>query len=69
MSKVTESLVDAKDDARQAEIRADIATSLLTILDGQRRSDRAAFRLGMWMIGSVFAAAAAVVGIMIALQP
>lgn len=66
---VTESLVDTKDEARQAEVRTDIATALLVILDGQRESDRAAFRLGMWMIGSVFAAAAAVVGIMIALQP
>ena len=70
---VTESLVDAKDEARQAEVRTDISTAIstavLTILDGQRQSDRAFFRLGMWMIGSVFAAAAAVVGIMIALQP
>jgi hypothetical protein len=73
VTAVTESLVDAKDEARQAEVRAEIAvsvsTAVLTILDGQRASDRAAFRLGMWMIGSVFAAAAAVVGIMIALQP
>jgi len=66
---VTESLMDAKDEARPAEVRTDISTALLTILDSQRQSDRAAFRLGMWMIGSVFAAAAAVVGIMIALQP
>ncbi len=72
MTTVTESLVDAKDEARQAEVRAEIsataATMLASILDGQRASDRAAFRLGMWMIASVYAAAASVVGIMIALQ-
>ena len=46
---VTESLVDAKDEARQAEARTDIASvrtdlagSLLTILDSQRQAERAA---------------------------
>ena len=72
MAGVSESLVDAKDEARQAEVRAEIdatvSAALLTILDGQRASDRAHFQLGMWMIASVFTAAAAVVGIMIALQ-
>lgn len=72
MTTVTESLVDAKDEARQAEVRAEVSavhvTLLKAIVEGQRASDREAFRLGMWMIGAVFAAAAAVVGIMIALQ-
>ena len=72
MAGVSESLVDAKDEARQAEVRAEIdatvSAALLTILDGQRASDRANFQLGIWMIASVFTAAAAVVGIMIALQ-
>ena len=72
MTTISESLVDAKDEARQVEVRAEIGASvssaMLTLLEGQRASDRANFRLGMWMIASVFTAAAAVVGIMIALQ-
>lgn len=66
MTNVTESLVDAKLAAQQAESRTDFANALLTVLEGQRESDRTAFRLGMWMISSVFAAAAAVAGIVIA---
>jgi len=72
VTTISESLVDAKDEARQAEVRAEIGASvssaMLTLLEGQRASDRANFRLSMWMIASVFTAAAAVVGIMIALQ-
>ena len=69
---VTEGLVDAKDEARQAEIRAEIVDShtslMIAIVEGQRTSDRVVFRVGMWMIAMVFTASAAVVGIMIALQ-
>ena len=57
MATVTEALVDAKNEARQAETRTEIADALLKVLEGQRQSDRAAFRLGMWMITSVFTAA------------
>ena len=66
MTTVTEALVDAKNEARQAETRTEIADALLKVLEGQRQSDRAAFRLCMWMITSVFAAAAAAAGIVIA---
>ena len=66
MTPVTESLVDAKDEARQAEGRTDLANALMRVLEHQRESERAAFRLGMWMISSVFAAAAAAAGIVIA---
>ena len=63
---VTESLVDAKDEARQAEVRTDIATSLLTILDGQRQSDRSAFHRTMWLVATVIASVASAAGIVIA---
>ena len=66
MTTVTEALVDAKNETRQAETRTEIADALLQVLEGQRQSDRAAFRLGMWMITSVFAAAAAAAGVVIA---
>ena len=58
MSEVTEALVDAKDEARQAEVRTDIAGALLTILSGQRESDRAAFHRTMWSLGAIIAALA-----------
>ena len=70
---VTESLVDAKDEARQAEVRTDIASvrtdlagSLLTILDGQRQAERAAFHQTMWLIATVIASVASAAGIIIA---
>ena len=70
---VTESLVDAKDEARQAEVRPDIAGvrtdlagSLLTILDGQRQAERAAFQQTLWLIATVIASIASATGIMIA---
>lgn len=66
MSEVTEALVDAKDEARQAEVRADIAGFLLTILSGQRDSDRAAFRRTMWSLGAVITAIAIATGIILA---
>ena len=57
---VTESLLDAKDVARQAEVRTDIAGvrtdlagSLLTILDGQRQAERSVFHQTMWLIATV----------------
>lgn len=69
----TESLVDVKDEARQAEVRTDIAGvrtdlagALLTILDGQRQSDRAAFHRTMWLIATVIASVASAAGIVIA---
>ena len=37
MATVTESLVDAKDEARQAEVRTDIASALLEIEKGHNR--------------------------------
>ena len=70
---VTESLVDAKDEARQAEVRtdiagvrADIAGALLTIIQDQRQSDRAAFQRTMWLIATVIASVAAAAGLVIA---
>lgn len=70
MSEVTEALVDAKDEARQAEVRADIAGALLTILSGQRDSDRAAFHRTMWSLGAVIAAIAIATAVILSqLQP
>lgn len=66
MTPVTETLVDAKDDARQVEARTDLANALIRISESQRESERAVFRLGMWMISSVFTAVAAGTGIVIA---
>ena len=70
---VSESLVDAKDEARQAEVRTDIAEvrtdfsgALLTILEGQRQSDRAAFHRTMWVMGTVIASVASAAAIIIA---
>ncbi len=70
MSEVNEALVDAKDEARQAEVRADIAGALLTILSGQRESDRAAFQRTMWSLGAVITALAIATAIILSrLQP
>jgi len=70
---VTESLVDTKDEARQAEVRTDIAGvrtdlagSLLTILDGQRQAERSAFHQTMWLIATVITCVASATGIIIA---
>ena len=57
---------DLIETARRAEARGDLASALLVVLEGQRRSDREAFRLGMWMISSVFAAAGVVVAVILA---
>ena len=57
---------DLIEKARQAEARGDLANALLVVLEGQRQSDRAAFRLGMWMISSVFAAAGVVIAVILA---
>lgn len=61
---VTETLVDAKDEARQAEVRTDIASALLKI-----REDRMFFV--KWMVGVgigivmfVFAAAGLVIAVL-----
>ena len=66
MSEVTEALVDAKDEARQAEVRTDIAGALLTILSGQRESDRAAFHRTVWSLGAIIAALAVATAIILA---
>ena len=66
MSGVTEALVDAKDETRQAEVRTDIAGALLTILSGQRESDRAAFHRTMWSLGAIIAALAIATAIILA---
>ncbi len=70
---VTESLVYAKDEARQAEVRTDIASvrtdlagSLLTIVNGQRQAERAAFQQTRWLIGTIIASVASAAGIIIA---
>lgn len=55
MVNVTESLVDAKDEARQAEVRTDIAQALLKIHEDRMFYIR-------WLIGTSIA----VVGILIA---
>ena len=39
MIAVTEALVDAKNEARQAETRTEIADALLKVLEGQRQSE------------------------------
>ena len=63
---MSEALADAKDEARQAEVRADITGALLTILCGQRESDRAAFQRDMWSLGAVITAIAIATGIILA---
>lgn len=76
MTAVSESRVDAKDEARQVEVRADIAKlradwagALLTILEGQRQWDRAAFHRTLWLIATVIAfVASAAVTIIAVLQ-
>ena len=52
MAAVTESLVDAKDEARQAEVRIDLAEALRSV-------DRTIFRQTKWLAG-VFLAGLAV---------
>ncbi len=66
MSEVTEALADAKDEDRQAEVRADIAGALLTILSSQRESDRAAFQREMWSLGAIIAAIASSTAVILA---
>ncbi len=52
MATVTESLVDAKDEARQAEVRVDLAEALRSV-------DRTIFRQTKWLAG-IFLAGLAV---------
>ena len=66
MSEVTEALADGKDEAWQAEVHADIAGALLTILSGQRESDRAAFHRDMCSLGAIIAALAIATAIILA---
>lgn len=54
------------DDLVKAKVSGEQSNALLVVLESQRQSDRNAFRMGMWMISSVFAAAAAATGIIIA---
>ncbi|MDE0170795.1 MAG: hypothetical protein OXS29_15020 [bacterium] len=61
-----ETVEDLAARAERAETRGDITGALLVLLEGQRQSDRAAFRLGMWMISSVFAAAGVVIAVILA---
>ena len=53
------------DDLVKAKVSEERPNALLVVLESQRQSDRNAFRMGMWMISSVFAAAAAATGIII----
>ncbi|MCY4369284.1 MAG: hypothetical protein OXF41_07640 [bacterium] len=62
----TDSYIDAKAAEVHAKARADLAAALIKVVESQRESDRAAFRLGMWMTSVVIAAAAAVVGVILA---
>ena len=55
------------EDLVKAKVSEEQSNALLVILEGQRQSDRDAFRNTMWMISSVFTAAAAVIGVLIAL--
>ena len=66
MTVDTDSYIDTKAAEVHAQARADLAAALLKVVESQRESDRAAFRLGMWMISVVIAAAAAVVGVILA---
>ena len=54
---VTESLVDAKDEARQAEVRTDIAEALLQI-----HKDRMFFVT--WIVGTGIAVAGIVIAVL-----
>lgn len=53
----TESLVDAKDEARQAEVRTDIAGALLAIEQGRTR-------LVYWIIGVGVGVAGVVIAVL-----
>ena len=59
MTAVTESLVDAKDEARQAETRTDITVALLEIEKGRVKQT-------YWFIGWLTALVASAAGIIIA---
>lgn len=71
---VAGSLVDAKSEAHQAEVRTDIervrtdlAGSLLTILEGQRQAERSAFHQTMWVAVTVISCIAFATGIIISM--
>ncbi len=59
MTQVTEALVDAKDEARQAEVRNDITLALLEIEKGRVRQT-------YWFIGWLTALVASAAGVIIA---
>ena len=63
---VTEGYLEAQTQRLRAEAQTDLANALLKVVESQRESDRAAFRLGMWMISSVFAAAGVVIAVILA---
>ena len=54
---VTESLVDAKDEARQAEVRTDIATALLRIEKRFASQTR-------WIVGVVIGMTAIIIAVL-----
>ena len=59
MTAVTESLVDAKDEARQAESRVTLAEAI-------NRFDRRTVNVAFWIIGTMIAFNLATLGIIIA---
>ena len=59
VTTVTEPLVDAKDDARQAELRTDIANALLTV-------EQRITSMTLWLAGIIAGVGIGVAGIVIA---
>lgn len=57
MTVVTEGLVDAKDEARQAEVRIDIAESVHSL-------ERRMIHLTLWNIGFTLAMAGLIIAIL-----
>ena len=62
MAAVTESLVDAKDEARQAEVRSDLAEALRSV-------DRTIFRQTKWLAGVFLAGLAVTVSLIMSRLP
>ena len=56
---VTEPLVDAKDEARQAEVRTDIANALLSV-------EQRVTAIALWLAGLIIGVGIGVAGIVIA---
>ena len=63
---VTEALVDAKDDARQAEVRTDIASALLTFEQRFGQAEQRMAQLAYWIIAFVIGTAIGATGVVIA---